>query len=66
MVLKPEPIFNAVESFTKENSPTPKVILICPQGERYTKKKQKSLQVKIIYYFFAVIMKAMMNGLENI
>jgi tRNA (guanine37-N1)-methyltransferase len=45
MVLKPEPIFNAVDSlpidWTAESKP--RVILMCPQGERYTQSKAESL-----------------------
>lgn len=41
MVLKPEPIFNAVESLTQES--TPRVILMCPQGERFTQQKAEEL-----------------------
>ncbi|MEO4053547.1 tRNA (guanosine(37)-N1)-methyltransferase TrmD [Solibacillus sp. CAU 1738] len=41
MVLKPEPMFNAVESITKGRSP--RVILMCPQGERFTQKKAEEL-----------------------
>ncbi|TWT28168.1 tRNA (guanosine(37)-N1)-methyltransferase TrmD [Planomicrobium sp. CPCC 101110] len=41
MVLKPEPIFNAVESLTKDKKP--RVILMCPQGERFTQKKAEEL-----------------------
>lgn len=44
MVLKPQPIFDAVSSL-KENakSSEPRVILLCPQGERYTQKKAEEL-----------------------
>lgn len=38
MVLKPEPIFNAVESIKAKTSSKPRVILLCPQGEQYTQK----------------------------
>ncbi|KYG60224.1 tRNA (guanosine(37)-N1)-methyltransferase TrmD [Planococcus maritimus] len=41
MVLKPEPVFNAVESITKGKKP--RVILMCPQGERFTQKKAEEL-----------------------
>lgn len=41
MVLKPEPIFNAVEHVTKDS--TPRIILMCPQGERFTQKKAEEL-----------------------
>lgn len=41
MVLKPEPIFNAVESLTQESKP--RVILMCPQGERFTQQKAEEL-----------------------
>ena len=41
MVLKPEPIFNAVESLTE--SKKPRVILMCPQGERFTQEKAEEL-----------------------
>lgn len=40
MVLKPEPMFNAVEAITEGRKP--RVILMCPQGERFTQKKRKS------------------------
>ncbi len=51
MVLKPEPLFAAVESMTNpgvnEASETakrkPRVILMCPQGERYTQRKAEEL-----------------------
>lgn len=41
MVLKPEPIFNAVESLTQQSKP--RVILMCPQGERFTQQKAEEL-----------------------
>lgn len=41
MVLKPEPIFNAVESLAEVKNP--RVILMCPQGERFTQKKAEEL-----------------------
>ena len=41
MVLKPEPIFNAVESLTQKSKP--RVILMCPQGERFTQQKAEEL-----------------------
>jgi tRNA (guanine37-N1)-methyltransferase len=42
MVLKPQPIFDAVADL-KEQSSQAKVILLCPQGERYTQKKAEEL-----------------------
>ena len=41
MVLKPEPIFNAVEAVAVEKKP--RVILMCPQGERFTQQKAEEL-----------------------
>ena len=41
MVLKPEPIFNAVESLNKTDKT--RVILLCPQGERFNQKKAEEL-----------------------
>lgn len=41
MVLKPEPMFNAVEAITEGR--TPRIILMCPQGERFTQKKAEEL-----------------------
>lgn len=38
MVLKPEPIFGAVEALTGQQS-RPRVILTCPQGEVYSQQK---------------------------
>jgi tRNA (guanine37-N1)-methyltransferase len=43
MVLKPQPIFDAVEALSKEAQSTPRVILLCPQGERYTQQKAEEL-----------------------
>ena len=41
MVLKPQPIFDAVADLKELNqqSEDPRVILLCPQGERYDQKK---------------------------
>ncbi|WP_042472407.1 tRNA (guanosine(37)-N1)-methyltransferase TrmD [Bacillus ndiopicus] len=41
MVLKPEPLFQAVEEITAGRKP--RVILMCPQGERFTQKKAEEL-----------------------
>ncbi|WP_050181475.1 tRNA (guanosine(37)-N1)-methyltransferase TrmD [Domibacillus robiginosus] len=43
MVLKPQPLFDAVEALTGEAEGTPRIILMCPQGERYTQKKAEEL-----------------------
>lgn len=42
MVLKPEPIFHAVEDLCKDHEKK-RIILLCPQGERYTQKKAEEL-----------------------
>ncbi|WP_155590698.1 tRNA (guanosine(37)-N1)-methyltransferase TrmD [Lysinibacillus cavernae] len=41
MVLKPEPMFSAVETITAGKQP--RIILMCPQGERFTQKKAEEL-----------------------
>lgn len=43
MVLKPEPIFAAVEELTSGLERRPRVILMCPQGEPFTQKKAEEL-----------------------
>ncbi|WP_172369710.1 tRNA (guanosine(37)-N1)-methyltransferase TrmD [Sporosarcina jiandibaonis] len=43
MVLKPEPLFAAVEAVSSKGNTTPRVILMCPQGERFTQKKAEEL-----------------------
>ncbi|WP_171050865.1 tRNA (guanosine(37)-N1)-methyltransferase TrmD [Bacillus sp. BHET2] len=43
MVLKPQPIFDAVDALKKEQKSKPRVILMCPQGERYTQQKAEEL-----------------------
>lgn len=43
MVLKPEPLFAAVEELTKQSAKAPRVILMCPQGERFTQQKAEEL-----------------------
>lgn len=42
MVLKPQPIFDAVSHLSKESS-APRIILLCPQGERFTQTKAEEL-----------------------
>lgn len=39
MVLKPEPIFSAVEDLVSRTSTTPRIILMCPQGDTFTQRK---------------------------
>nr|WGD59936.1 tRNA (guanosine(37)-N1)-methyltransferase TrmD [Bacillus velezensis] len=43
MVLKPQPVFDAVEKLTAGTDAKPRIILVCPQGERYTQKKAEEL-----------------------
>jgi tRNA (guanine37-N1)-methyltransferase len=43
MVLKPEPIFNAVEALLQEGKKRPRIILTCPQGEVYSQQKALEL-----------------------
>jgi tRNA (guanine37-N1)-methyltransferase len=44
MVLKPQPIFDAVADLkVKAGGKEPRVVLLCPQGERYTQKKAEEL-----------------------
>ena len=44
MILKPEPIFKAVEKIKKENPDTsPRIIFMTPQGEQYSQTKAKIL-----------------------
>lgn len=42
MVLKPEPLFHAVEDLVAQGK-KPRIILMCPQGERYNQKKAEEL-----------------------
>ncbi|KXZ14928.1 tRNA (guanine-N1)-methyltransferase [Bacillus nakamurai] len=43
MVLKPQPVFDAVEKLTADTDAKPRIILVCPQGERFTQKKAEEL-----------------------
>jgi len=43
MILTPQPIFDAVHEVKKQRETTPRVILMCPQGERYTQQKAEQL-----------------------
>ncbi|SDM64196.1 tRNA (guanine37-N1)-methyltransferase [Fictibacillus solisalsi] len=43
MVLTPQPLFDAVEDVTQKSDAKPRVVLLCPQGERYTQKKAEEL-----------------------
>ncbi|MFB4211101.1 tRNA (guanosine(37)-N1)-methyltransferase TrmD [Shouchella sp. JSM 1781072] len=39
MVLTPQPIFDAVNQITEQQETKPRVVLLCPQGERFTQAK---------------------------
>ncbi|WNB90424.1 tRNA (guanosine(37)-N1)-methyltransferase TrmD [Bacillus sp. NEB1478] len=39
MVLTPQPLFDAVESLKAGNSSKPRIVLLCPQGERFNQQK---------------------------
>lgn len=43
MVLKPQPLFDAVDALKEKAETAPRIILMCPQGERYTQKKAEEL-----------------------
>ncbi|MBT2573378.1 tRNA (guanosine(37)-N1)-methyltransferase TrmD [Bacillus sp. ISL-51] len=43
MVLKPQPVFDAVEKLTADTDAKSRIILVCPQGERFTQKKAEEL-----------------------
>lgn len=43
LVLKPQPIFDAVESIVETAEKKPRIILLCPQGERYSQRKAEEL-----------------------
>lgn len=39
MVLTPQPIFDCIEDVKSKRKTTPRVVLMCPQGERFTQQK---------------------------
>ncbi|GAF23334.1 MULTISPECIES: tRNA (guanosine(37)-N1)-methyltransferase TrmD [Shouchella] len=39
MVLTPQPIFDAVDHVTEQGGKKPRIVLLCPQGERFTQAK---------------------------
>lgn len=43
MVLTPQPLFDAVDTLTKDTSIKPRIILLCPQGDRFDQKKAEEL-----------------------
>ncbi len=43
MVLKPQPIFDAVQALSEGAGTRPRVILLCPQGERHSQRKAEEL-----------------------
>lgn len=46
MVLTAQPIYDAVHFAKTKRKSTPRVILMCPQGERYTQKKAEQLALE--------------------
>jgi len=43
MVLTPQPIFDAVNHVTEQDGKKPRIVLLCPQGERFTQAKAEEL-----------------------
>ncbi|WP_180955497.1 MULTISPECIES: tRNA (guanosine(37)-N1)-methyltransferase TrmD [Bacillus] len=44
MVLKPQPIFDAITALTEQaGASKPRIILLCPQGERFSQRKAEEL-----------------------
>lgn len=43
MVLKPQPIFDAIDSIKEKTNQKPRIVLMCPQGEKFTQKKAEEL-----------------------
>ncbi|ALC81035.1 MULTISPECIES: tRNA (guanosine(37)-N1)-methyltransferase TrmD [Bacillus] len=43
MVLKAQPVFDAVKHLTAPLSKPPRIVLLCPQGERFTQQKAEEL-----------------------
>jgi len=43
MVLKPEPLFAAVDALLEGASERPRILLMCPQGEPFTQRKAEEL-----------------------
>ncbi|MBD2846110.1 tRNA (guanosine(37)-N1)-methyltransferase TrmD [Paenibacillus sp. IB182496] len=43
MVLKPDPVFAAVEDLPKDPDAPPRIILMCPQGEPFTQRRAEEL-----------------------
>ncbi len=43
MLIKPEPVFEAVEALRSDPGEKSRVVLLCPQGELYNQKKAKDL-----------------------
>ncbi|PGL68052.1 tRNA (guanosine(37)-N1)-methyltransferase TrmD [Bacillus sp. AFS055030] len=43
MVLAPQPIFDAVDELVSKSENKPRVVLLCPQGERFTQRKAEEL-----------------------
>jgi len=43
MVLKPQPIFDAVAHLQEKSRSNPRIILLCPQGEKYNQQKAEEL-----------------------
>lgn len=43
MVLKPQPIFDAIDAIKEKSNQKPRIVLMCPQGEKFTQKKAEEL-----------------------
>ncbi|MFG6496812.1 tRNA (guanosine(37)-N1)-methyltransferase TrmD [Fictibacillus sp. UD] len=43
MVLTPQPLFDAVEQLSNQSQAKPRIILLCPQGERFSQRKAEEL-----------------------
>ncbi|MEH7514784.1 tRNA (guanosine(37)-N1)-methyltransferase TrmD [Gottfriedia acidiceleris] len=43
MVLAPQPIFDAVDELVSKSENKPRIVLLCPQGERFSQRKAEEL-----------------------
>ena len=61
MVLKPEPVFNAMEDLNRTDNT--RVILMCPQGRPFSQAIAQELSEQSTLCLSVATMKAMMNVL---
>src|SRR5690625_5054676 len=65
MVLTPQPIFDAVDTLTADKASSPRIVLMCPQGEENSQKKAEELALEKHLIFICGLYECLYERIRN-